>query len=313
MSVPLERQRHDGADRSADLALDDVDLLARRRAAVDRDDHVARTHAGLDRRIAVDRIGDDRALLVLLDVDADAAEVAAAQRLVEPVDLLRRQIRSVRVAEAAEHPGQRDLGVRIGWRDLRVAVLHRRQGRLEDRDVAAAVAGRAAARHLRIADALEFEEVGECLLLAGDQQLVRDGFVVGVLDSLVCEREHVPLIGIVQQRAEVETDDVLAGSENDRLRRRGNGGGAPGIEGAGRGGNADDERGGQQAGAGGQTAVLSKRGLRVVSSIEHARSSLCSIPSSASNREGRALDPPERGIRRLSAGTTSGRPDGRSA
>jgi hypothetical protein len=110
--VPLERQRHDGADRSADLALDGVDLLARRRAAVDRDDHVARTHAGLDRRIAVDRIGDDRAgLLVLLDVDADAAEVAAAQLLVEPVDLLRRQIRSVRVAEAAEHPGQRDLRV----------------------------------------------------------------------------------------------------------------------------------------------------------------------------------------------------------
>ena len=83
-------QSDDGTGRAADLAFDGVDLLTERRAAVDGDDRVARSDAGFDGGVAVDRIDQDRArLLVLHDVDADAGEIAAVQLLVETVDLLR--------------------------------------------------------------------------------------------------------------------------------------------------------------------------------------------------------------------------------
>jgi len=105
----LHRQRHNRTGRSANLALDRVDLQARGRLTVDGDDHVAGTHAGFDGGITVDRVDQDRArLLILHDVDADAGEIAAVQLFVEPVDLLRRQVCRVRVAESAEHPRDRD-------------------------------------------------------------------------------------------------------------------------------------------------------------------------------------------------------------
>jgi hypothetical protein len=159
------------------------------------------------------------------------------------------------------------LRVDVGRRDLRVTVLHGRERRLEDRDVAVTVAGRAAARHLRVTDGFELEEAGEGLLFTRDQQLIRDRLVIGALDALVGERHHLALlIAAAQEWAEVEADDALARAQNDRLNRVGCGGRARGVGGAGDGGDHDDERSGQQADTGVQTVVLSKRRRRVVSS-----------------------------------------------
>ena len=54
-----------------------------------------RAHAGADRRVALDRLDQDRAALgVLTDVDADAAEIAALEFLVERADRVWRSDRS---------------------------------------------------------------------------------------------------------------------------------------------------------------------------------------------------------------------------
>jgi len=96
--------------------------LAQRRHVVDRDDDVARANAGLDRRIALDGIDDDGSgLLILRDVHPDAAEIAALELLFEAVDLGLRQVDRVRIAQGAEHSGDRGLRVLVARRRLGIA------------------------------------------------------------------------------------------------------------------------------------------------------------------------------------------------
>ena len=100
-----------------------VEREAGRRATVDRDDRIAGAYAGADRRVAFDRVDQHRAgLRILADVDADAAEVAALEFFIERADRVRTQVRRVRIAEAAEHPADRDVGDERFAAGVRVAL-----------------------------------------------------------------------------------------------------------------------------------------------------------------------------------------------
>ena len=82
-----EREPNRGSDSPANQPLDVVELHARHRLAVDADDFVARFHSGMEGRRALDRLDEDAlGARVLYDVHADAAEVAAFERLLEASD-----------------------------------------------------------------------------------------------------------------------------------------------------------------------------------------------------------------------------------
>ncbi len=116
LALPLHDEVRDGARLAADQIHHGIELEADGRMAVDRDDDVAGFESRAIGGRADDRLDDDRALglLVLADVDPDAAEVAAADQLRERALLARVQEHGVRIAERVEHAGDRGEGQVVG-------------------------------------------------------------------------------------------------------------------------------------------------------------------------------------------------------
>ena len=215
-------QVHDGSRPAADEVLDFVEFQPGHRLAVDGQDLVADLDARAIRRRTFNRRDDDRfAARILLDVHADAAEVAAFERLFEAVDLARRQIRRVRIAQRIQHAANRGLGqLGIGG-DLSVLRLCELQVAIEQLHVVRFVAGREAERDRGIRDVMVLEVRHQFALFAGEQRLRVDGLVKSFFDltERVVEHALIRRVRIHQERVQiVEARDARAGLDHD-LRR----------------------------------------------------------------------------------------------
>ena len=80
----MRRHLHARPWFAANHLLDAIEREAAHGLAVDRIDHLAGLHAGARCRHMLDRLNDDPAVFKLVDVDADPAEVPAAERFVQP-------------------------------------------------------------------------------------------------------------------------------------------------------------------------------------------------------------------------------------
>src|SRR5271168_526950 len=98
---------HDRSGFAANHRLDVVDRKAANGLAVDRVDDLTGLHSYLRRRHMLDRRNDDTTVLELIDVDADAAEVSSRERLVESLDLLRREIDGIRIVDGGHDSTKR--------------------------------------------------------------------------------------------------------------------------------------------------------------------------------------------------------------
>src|SRR5579884_2128228 len=98
----LQQQDDSSTCASADAMLDHVERLIFRRYAVDRQHYVPRSDPGSYRRIVGYR-RDNRLmrLAILLNVHADAAEIATLQLFIERADLAGGKVNGVRIVERA--------------------------------------------------------------------------------------------------------------------------------------------------------------------------------------------------------------------
>ena len=102
----MRPQAHDRSRLTANHFLDPVDAEAVHGFAVDRVDDFAGLHSRPSGRHRFDRLDDDPTVFELIDVDADAAEVSARERFVQPLDLARREIDGVRIAHRVHDAAQ---------------------------------------------------------------------------------------------------------------------------------------------------------------------------------------------------------------
>jgi hypothetical protein len=133
---------------------------------------LAGLQAGPGRGHSLDRLDDDAlGMRILNDIDADAAEIAALERLFEFVDLGRRQVRRVGIAERAEHAAHGSLRDLAGQRPGAVVLLRDPQRAIERVDVLFAAARGERDRDLRFHHMPAFQQLDDLVALAVEHRL----------------------------------------------------------------------------------------------------------------------------------------------
>ena len=174
-----------GAGLAANKLLDAVEREAANRRAADRVDDFTGFHSRTSGGHLLDRLHDDAAVFELVNVHADAAEVPAAQRFVESLNLAWRQIDRVGVLERIEHSAQSGLGevaAAVAPESARVMLLHVRQLVGGASRILADVATGVCRRNGGVGNFLRVQVAAQGRSLAVDQRLRIDRFVVAAFE-----------------------------------------------------------------------------------------------------------------------------------